>query len=121
MLKGLGNIASLMKQAQEMQGRMGDMKEILGKLRVEGTAGGGMVTVVATGQQQIVDCTIEPSLIEEGDREMIEDLVVAAVNVALKKAADAAAEEMAKITGGLNIPGIGDALSQLGLGGPTPS
>jgi len=118
MFKGLGDIASLMKQAQQMQGRMSDMKESLGKLRVEGTAGGGMVTVEATGHQQIVNCTIEQSLIDDGDREMLEDLLVAATNQALKKAKDAAAEEMSKVAGGLNLPGMGDMLSQLGMGGP---
>ncbi len=120
MLKGLGNLASIMKQAQQMQGRMSEMQDNLGKIRVEGTAGGGMVTIEATGQQQVVGCKVEQSLIDDGDREMLEDLVVAATNSALKKAKEAAAEEMSSIAGGMNIPGLGDALSQLGLGGTEP-
>jgi len=119
MLKGLGNLATIMKQAQEMKGRMSEIQENLGKLRVEGTAGGGMVKVEATGQQQIVGCTIEQSLLDDGDREMLEDLIVAATNQALKKAQETAADEMAKLTGGMSLPGMGDVLSQLGLGGDT--
>jgi len=119
MLKGLGNMASMMKQVQEMQGRMGDIKEKLGELKVEGSAGGGMVTVEATGHQKILSCQIEKSLCESGDQEMLEDLVVAAVNQELEKAKEAAAGEMSQLTGGMNLPGLGDALSQFGLGGNT--
>ena len=119
MLKGLGNLASLMKQAHEMKGRMNEIQEKLGKLRVTGTAGGGMVTVEATGHQQVVGCKIEQSLIDDGDVEMLEDLVVAATNQALKKAKQAAEEQMAELAGGLNIPGLTDALPNLGnMGGP---
>ncbi len=120
MLKGLGNLASMMKQAQQMQGRMGEMQEALAKVRVEGNAGGGMVKVEATGQQKIVGCTIEQSLLDDGDREMLEDLIVGATNQALQKSRDAATEQMAELAGGINIPGLGDALSQLtgGKGGP---
>ena len=117
MLKGLGNLASLMKNAQEMQSRMSAMQENLGKIRAEGTAGGGMVTVEVTGKQHIVSCKIEQSLIDDGDREMLEDLIVAATNQALKKVQEATATEMAGLTGDMNLPGLGDALSQLGLGG----
>ena len=117
MFKGLGNIASLMKQAQEMQGRMGEMQETLGRLRVEGSAGGGMVTVEASGQQKILNVRVEKSLFESGDQEMLEELVVAATNQALEKAKELAAEEMAKVTGNLNLPGLNEALSKMGLGG----
>ncbi len=117
MLKGLGNLASLMKNAQEMQSRIGAVQEDLGRIRVEGIAGGGMVTVEANGQQRIIGCRIEASLIEAGDQEMIEDLVVAATNLALDKAKEAAAQEMSKIAGGIDIPGLGNALSKFGLGG----
>lgn len=115
MLKGLGNIAQLMKQAQQMQGRMGEMKDNLARIQVEGTAGGGMVTAKATGQQKIIGLEIDPSVID--DKEMLEDLVVAAVNAALDKAKQAAAEQMQSIAGGMDIPGLDDALSKLGLGG----
>jgi DNA-binding YbaB/EbfC family protein len=120
MLKGMGNIASLMKQAQQMQGRMSEIQEELGRLRVEGTAGGGMVTVEANGQQRILAVKVDQSLFEGGDREMLEDLLTGAINQALDKAKQASVEEMAKVTGGLNIPGVGDALSKMGFGG-TPS
>ncbi len=116
MFKGLGNLASLMKQAQEMQGRMGEMKESLADIRVQGSAGGGMVTIEASGQQSILGCRIDETLLEAGDREMLEDLLVGAVNQALEKAKEAAAQEMAKVTGDLNLPGLGDALSKMGLG-----
>jgi nucleoid-associated protein EbfC len=121
MFKQLGQIASLMKQAQEMQGRMQEMKEKLGRLKVEGSAGGGMVTVEMNGHQQLLGCRIDQSLFDPSDREMldrelIEDLVVAAVNQALDRARQASADEMGKLAGGLNVPGLEDALSQLRMG-----
>jgi len=115
MFKGLGNFASLLKSAQEMQGRVAEMQEQLKRIRVEGTAGGGMVTIEADGQQRILGCRIEKSLLESGDQEMLEDLVVAATNQALDRARETAANEMQKLTG--NLPGLGDALSKFGLGG----
>jgi DNA-binding YbaB/EbfC family protein len=116
MFKGLGQIASLMKNAQEIQGRMKDLQDRLRRLKVEGTAGGGMVTLEINGQQQVLACRIEKSLFESGDREMIEDLVVAAANQALEKVKQTAADEMGKLTGGLDLSGLNDTLSQLGLG-----
>ena len=74
-----------------------------------------------TKQKKDINCKIEQSLIDDRDREIIKDLVVAATNQALKKVQEAAAEEMAGLTGGMNIPGLGDALSQLGLGGGNSS
>ena len=130
MFGNLGNMASLLKQlpeirrqAQEMQGRMRELQESLGKLRVEGSAGGGMVKVEATGQQQIVRVTIEDSLLEMQDREMLEDLIAAATNQALEKAREAVSREMSRIGSDINIPGLDEALSQLGLdnGGPLPT
>jgi DNA-binding YbaB/EbfC family protein len=117
MFKGLGQLASLMKQAQQLQGRMKDMQETLRKLKVEGTAGGGMVTVEMNGQQQLLACRIEESLFESHDRELVEDLVVAAVNQAMEKVRQTTAEEMSKITGGMDVPGLSNALSEMGLGG----
>lgn len=116
MFKGLGQLASMMKQAQEIQGRMKEMQEALRRLKIDGSAGGGMVTVEMNGQQQLLSCRIEQSLIDSKDREMIEDLVVAAVNQGLDKVKQAAADEMGKLAGGLDVPGLNDALSQLGLG-----
>ena len=116
MLKGLGNITSMMKQASEMQGRIAEVKEQVAGLRVEGIAGGEMVKVKTTGDLKIVSVTIEPSLIESGDCEMIEELVTAATNQALQKAKDAAASAMSEVTTGMNIPGLDEALSKLGMG-----
>ena len=117
MLKGLGNIASLLKQAQQMQGRLTEVQEELGRLRVQGGAGGGMVTVEADGRQRVISCQIDKSLLKSGDQEMIEDLLVAAVNQALEKSRETAAQEMSKLAGDVNIPGLGDALAKFGLGG----
>jgi DNA-binding YbaB/EbfC family protein len=117
MFGGLGNFASILKNAQAMQQRMGEMKENLGRLRVEGSAGGGLVTVEATGHLQIVRVRIDPTVEVDGDREMLEDLILSATNQALQKAQDAAREEMGKLTGGLDVPGMQEALSRLGLGG----
>jgi len=117
MFKNLGNIASMMKQAQEMQGKMKEMQDNLAHIRVEGTSGGGMVKVEANGQQQFLSFKIEQSLLDDGDAEMLEDLLLGATNQALEKVKEAAAEEMSKVTGGMDIPGLGDALSDLGLGG----
>jgi hypothetical protein len=117
MFKGLGQIASFMKHAQEIQGRMKELQESLKRLKVEGTAGGGMVTVEMNGQQQVLDCRIEQTLFNSGDREMVEELVVAAANQALEKVKQAASEEMTRMAGGIDIPGLSDALSRLGQGG----
>ena len=119
MFKGIGQLASLLKNAGEIQGRMQEMQEGLKRLRVTGTAGGGMVTVEMNGQQQLLSCRIEESLFSSGDREMVEDLAVAAVNQALDKVRQAAAEEMSRFAGGFDVPGLGDALAKFGgSGGP---
>lgn len=117
MLRGLGNVAKLMGSMGEIQSRMEAMKASLSELKVEGAAGGGMVTVIATASHRVTRVTIEPSLMEAGDREMIEELVTAATNQALEKARQVAAEEMSKMAGDLEIPGIGDALARFGMGG----
>ena len=117
MFKGLGNLTGMMQQAKEMQQKMAGVKDKISELRVEGTAGGGMVRVRATGDLKILGVQLEPSLIESRDREMMEDLLTAAMNQAVEKAKAAAAKEMADVTGGLNIPGIQDALAKFGLGG----
>ncbi len=103
MIKGLNGI---IKQAQKMKVKMDELKRELSERRVEASTGGGMVTVVANGIQEILEIKIDPEVIDPNDKEMLEDLVVAAVNQALKKSQDLAAEEMTKLTGGLNIPGL---------------
>ncbi len=116
MLKGLGDIASLMKQAKEMQGRMSEIQDRLALMRIQGSAGGGMVTFEVNGKQDVLGCTIDPTLYDSGDREMVEELTVSAMNDALHKSKQAAAEAMQEITGGLNIPGMEGMMSKLGLG-----
>ncbi|RLB70499.1 MAG: YbaB/EbfC family nucleoid-associated protein [Deltaproteobacteria bacterium] len=103
MAKGMGN---LLKQAQQMQAKMAKIQEEVGARTVEASAGGGMVTVVANGKQEILSIAIEPQVVDPDDIDMLQDLVVAAVNQALKEAAEMMAAEMGKITGGLKVPGL---------------
>lgn len=103
MSKGLGNI---MKQAQMMQQKMGRMQEELAGRTVEATVGGGMVTAVVNGRQQLVALKIEPSVVDPADVEMLQDLVVAAVNEGIKQSQEMVQGEMSKITGGFNLPGL---------------
>ena len=117
MFKELGNMGALLKQAREIQGRMGEVQDQLARLKVEGAAGGGMVRVEANGQQKILSVTVDESLVRDGDREMMEDLIVAACNQALDKAREAASEQFSSLTGNLQLPGLDEALSNLGLGG----
>jgi hypothetical protein len=99
----MGNI---MKQAQMMQKRMAQMQQELEERRIEASAGGGMVTAVVSGKQQLISLTIDPKAVDPDDVEMLQDLVVAAVSEALKQSQQLAQEEMSKITGGMNIPGL---------------
>ena len=100
------NLKNLMKEAQKMQAKIAKMQEELKEKTVEASSGGGMVKVVCNGQQEIIDIEIEPELLEEKDVEMLQDLVLAAVNEALRRSREIAEEEMGKITGGLNLPGL---------------
>lgn len=99
--KGFGDI---LKQAQRMKAEMDRVQAEVGTRRVEGSAGGGMVTAVANGRGELVSIHIDPEAAGE-DREMLEDLVVAAANDALRKARELMAEEMARLAGGLGLPG----------------
>jgi len=101
-----GGIGNIMKQAQQMQRRMADLQEELEKKHVEASAGGGMVTAVVTGKQELVELKIDPTVVDPDDVEMLQDLVTAAVNEAIKKSQQMAQEEMGQITGGMNIPGL---------------
>lgn len=102
-MKGMGN---MMKQAQKLQSQMMKLQEELADKTVESSAGGGMVTVVANGRQQIVSIKIEDEVVDPQDVEMLQDLVLAAVNDSLAKAQEMVSSEMGKLTGGLNIPGL---------------
>jgi DNA-binding YbaB/EbfC family protein len=96
----------LMKQAQKMQQQIAKIQEEAASKTVEASSGGGMVTVVANGRQQILSIRISPEVVDPQDVEMLQDLVVAAVNEALKKAQEMVAEEMSRVTGSLPIPGL---------------
>lgn len=102
------NFKDLVKQAQEFQKRVKKMQDELGDKVVEATSGGGMVTVTANGKQDLLSLKIEPEVVNPDDVEMLEDLILAAVNEAKRKSAKLAQEEMKKITGGMNIPGLGN-------------
>ncbi len=102
-MKGMGN---MLKQAQKLQSKMAKMQEELSEKTVEASAGGGMVKVVANGQHQVVAIEIEKEVVDPEDVDMLQDLIIAAVNDALTRAQEMISSEMSKITGGLNIPGI---------------
>jgi len=95
-----------MKQAQKMQKQMMEIQEELANRTVEATVGGGVVTVTANGQQQILSIRIDPEVVDPNDVDMLQDLILAAVNEALRKAQELMTAEMNKLTGGLKIPGL---------------
>ena len=105
-MKGMPNMGNLMKQAQQFQAKMAKLQEELGEKTVEASAGGGMVSVIANGRQEIISINIETEVIDPDDAEMLQDLILAAVNDALAKAQEMVGSEMSKLTGGLNIPGL---------------
>jgi hypothetical protein len=98
------NINQMMKQAQQMQERL---QKQMAEMRVEATAGGGMVTVVINGAKQIQQLTIDPEVVSKDDVEMLQDLIIAAVNDAHRKADEAMASQMGGMLGGMKIPGLG--------------
>ena len=101
-----GNMGNILRQAQAMQEQLAKIQEQAAAKTVEGSAGGGMVTVTANGALQIVRVKIDPEVFKSQDVEMLQDLIVAASSEALRKARDMMAEEMKGLTGGLNIPGL---------------
>lgn len=101
-----GNMNKMMKQVQKMQQDMAKMQEELANRTVEATAGGGAVKVVASGKQEIVSITLKPEAVDPEDIEMLQDLLLAAVNEALRQSQEMVSKEMGKLTGGLNIPGL---------------
>ena len=103
----MNNLSNIMKQAKKMQERMGKLQQELETRTIEAQAGGGMVKVVVNGKFEIVSLQIEKDVVNPEDIEMLQDLIVAAVNEGIRKAQEMASAEMAKITGGLNIPGMG--------------
>ncbi|MDO7788130.1 YbaB/EbfC family nucleoid-associated protein [Desulforamulus aquiferis] len=101
-----GNMNKMMKQVQKMQADMAKMQEELANRTVESTAGGGVIKVVANGKQEIVSIAIKPEAVDPDDVEMLQDLILAAVNEALRQSQEMVSKEMGKLTGGLNIPGL---------------
>ncbi|MCK5594829.1 YbaB/EbfC family nucleoid-associated protein [bacterium] len=102
----MAGIGKFLKQAQKMQKDMAKIQAEMADKTVEATAGGGMVTVIASGNQEITSIKIDKEVVDPLDIEMLENLVVAAVNEGLRKSKEMATEEMGKLTGGLNIPGL---------------
>lgn len=106
MAQGIGGMGNLLKQAQEMQARLVKIQEELAQKTVEGSSGGGMIQVTVNGQMNFSRMTIDPAVINAEEKEMLEDLIIAAVNDGLRKARDMVSAEMSRITGGLKIPGL---------------
>lgn len=104
--KGMPGMGNIMKQAQQFQAKMAKLQEELGDKTVESTSGGGMVTATANGRQEILSIVIDPEVVDPEDVEMLQDLIQAAVNDALKRSRDMVNEEMSKLTSGLNLPNI---------------
>ncbi|MGE5632111.1 MAG: YbaB/EbfC family nucleoid-associated protein [Caulobacteraceae bacterium] len=102
---GMGNMNNMMKQVQKMQREMAKLQEEIEQRTVEASAGGGAVTVVVTGKKEIVSIAIKPEVVDPDDIEMLQDLIAAAINEALRKADEMISSEMGKITGGMNLPG----------------
>jgi DNA-binding YbaB/EbfC family protein len=101
-----GNMQNMMKQVKKMQQQMQKAQEELKEKTVEGSAGGGMVKVIANGHKQILEVNINPEVVDPDEVDMLQDLVLAAVNDALNKVDELVAKDMGKFTGGLNIPGL---------------
>jgi DNA-binding YbaB/EbfC family protein len=118
MFKGIGNMASMFRQAQQIGGKMDEINAQLKSRRVSGPAGGGMVEVEANGLGEVLKIRIEPTLT---DREMIEDMLPAAINQASAKSKELHMEMMQSLTGGMDLPGLNDMISQLGGREPPPT
>ncbi len=102
----LGDLGNIMKQAQQLQERLSQVQDAVARRTVEASAGGGMVRVVVNGKHEVLSLTLDPSVLRE-DVELVQDLVIAAVNEGIRNAQKMVAEEMTKATGGLKIPGLG--------------
>jgi DNA-binding YbaB/EbfC family protein len=105
-MKQMGNMGNMMKQAQKLQSKMLKLQEELSEKTVEASSGGGMIKVVANGKQQIISIQIEKEVVDPEDVEMLQDLLLAAVNDALTRSQEMVSGEMSKLTGGLSIPGL---------------
>lgn len=102
------DIQAIMQQAREMQEKMAKIQEELGSKIITGSAGGGMVNITATGKGEIISISIEDELLAPAEKEMLQDLIVAATNDAIRKAQELGKQEMSGLTGGMQIPGLGN-------------
>lgn len=100
------NMGNMMKQAQKLQSKMLQLQEELAEKTIESSSGGGMIRVVANGRQQVVSISIDKEAVDPDDIEMLQDMILAAVNDALTKSQEMVAAEMGKLTGGFNLPGF---------------
>jgi nucleoid-associated protein EbfC len=103
---GMGGLGDMMKQIQKMQAKMEEVQAQLEKATVEGSSGGGMVKVVANGKNEIISIVIDPEVVDKNDVEMLQDLILAAVNQTRQKVQEMQSEQMSGLTGGLKIPGL---------------
>jgi nucleoid-associated protein EbfC len=117
--KGLGNLGAILKQAQEISGRMKGLDDELRARRVTGSAGGGMVEIEVNGLIEAIRCRVDEQLLSQGDRELLEDLIVTAINQAASKAKQLHSETVKSLAGGLDVPGLDQALGKM-LGENTP-
>jgi DNA-binding YbaB/EbfC family protein len=120
MFKGLSNLATLLKQAQQIGGQLDRLAEDLKNRRATASAGGGMVEIEINGVLDVLRCRIDPQLVVQGDRELIEDLVVAAMNQAVAKGKQLHAAALKEKTGALELPGLDEALARLTGSEPPP-
>ena len=121
MFKGLANLGSIIKQAQQMGARVQEVNERLKGIRVTGSSGGGMVEAEVNGLGEVMRLTLDPTLVARHDRELIEDLVPAAVNQAVGKARQQHAAMMREMAGGMNLPGLDEAMQSMTGDLPDPT
>ncbi|MBE1557044.1 YbaB/EbfC family nucleoid-associated protein [Sporosarcina limicola] len=105
-MRGMGNMQGMMKQMQKMQKQMAEAQEELGEKRLEGAAGGGMVKVIVSGDKQVLEVIMDPSVVDPEDVEMLQDLIVIATNEAMARAEELTNSTMGQFTKGLNLPGM---------------
>lgn len=105
-MMNMGNMQKMMQQVQKMQAEMARLQEEVGRRTVEASSGGGAVTAVVTGRQELVELRIKPEVVDPEDVEMLQDLIIAAVNEGIRKSQEMVASEMQKVTGGLKLPGM---------------
>jgi len=105
-MRGMGNMQNMMKQMQKMQKKMEEMQKQIEESEVEASAGGGAVTCKVNGKKEVLNITLDESVVDPEDIEMLQDLIVAAVNEALRKVDEMMETEMRKLTGGMNLPGL---------------